>query len=258
MGWHLLKTRIIPVLLLKNGRMVKGRKFRDFRDVGDPVSAARIYNAQNADELIILDIEATHERRQTLVDVIERVSKECFMPLSVGGGVNSVSIIKDLLHAGADKVVITTAAAMSPTFVTNAARLFGNQCIIAGIDVMREEDGSYSVWTHSGTKRTELDLVEHVRNMEASGAGEIFINSIDRDGMMCGYDLELAALVQQNTSLPVIIAGGAGNFEHLRDAIQKAGVHAAACASVFHFGDNNPIRARAYLKNAGIPMKKTK
>lgn len=253
----MLKTRIIPVLLLKNGRMVKGKKFKDFRDVGDPVSAARIYNAQNADELIILDIDATHQNRNVVVDIIERVSKECFMPLAVGGGIRSGADIRSLLLAGADKVVITTAAVEDPEFIREAARDFGSQCIVAGIDVMREESG-YSVWTHSGTKRTPLDLLQHVRGLERNGAGEIFVNAIDRDGMMCGYDLELAEMVQRSTSLPVIIAGGAGNFEHLRDAILRAKVHAVGCSSVFHFGDNNPIRARAYLKNAGIPMKKTK
>lgn len=250
----MLKTRIIPLLLLRKGRMVKGRHFRDFRDVGDPTSAARIYNAQNADELIFLDIEASVQGRQALIDVIRRVSKECFMPLSVGGGVRSLEDIRALLNAGADKVVITSAAAQDPGFIRVASEAFGRQCIVVGVDV-KKEDGIYRVYTHSGRDRADVDLIAHVKRMEKEGAGEILVNSIDRDGTMEGYDLVLARSVVEAVSLPVIICGGSGNFMHLVDAVQQAGVHAVACASVFHFGDNNPIRARSYLKNKGIPVK---
>mgnify|MGYP001206619555 CR=1 FL=1 len=253
----MLKTRIIPVLLLRNGRMVKGRQFRDFRDTGDPVSAARIYNAQYADELVFLDIEASAEGRGTLVDMIQRVSRECFMPLTVGGGIADTDTIRELLRAGADKVVITTAAVENPGLIAEAAGLFGKQCIVVGIDV-RREDGRHVVYTHSARTRTGVDLLQHVAEMERLGAGELFLNSIDHDGMMDGYDLELARTVRQRTSLPVIICGGAGHFAHLVAAIQDAGVQAVACASVFHFGDNNPIRARSFLKNAGIDVKNVK
>ncbi len=253
----MLKTRIIAVLLLKNGRMVKGKKFKDFRDVGDPISAARIYNAQNADELIFLDIDATEDKRSTLIDIIEKVSKECFMPFSVGGGVSSNDNIRDLLRAGADKVVINTASVENPEFINDASEVFGDQCVVLGIDV-KKENNRYIIYTHSGKVRTELNLIEHIKNMEKRGAGEFFINSIDNDGMMHGYDLELAKLVRKNTKRPVIICGGAGNFMHLVDAIKVADVHAVACASIFHFGDNNPIRARSYLKNNGIEVKNTK
>ena len=254
----MLKTRIIPVLLLKNGRMVKGRQFKDFRDVGDPVSAARIYNAQNADELVFLDIDASVEKRTTLVDIIERVSRECFMPLSVGGGISSLDHIRSLLKAGADKVVITTAAVENPGLIREAATMFGSQCIVVGIDVKRDPSGRLHVYTHSGKVWTPVVLLEHLRNMEVLGAGEVLLNSIDHDGMMQGYDLDLASEVSKATHLPVILSGGAGDFQHLVDAITKAGVHAVACASIFHFGDNNPIRARSFLKNHGILVKMTK
>ena len=249
----MLKRRIIPVLLLKNGRMVKGKQFKDFRDTGDPVMATRVYNAQAADELVFLDIQASQEERGTLLEMIEKVSQESFMPFSVGGGITSIQEIRDLLKTGADKVVITTAAVENPDLIAQGAEAFGKQCIIAVIDA-KLEDGNYVVYTHSGTVRTDLNLVEHVRNMERLGTGEIFINSIDRDGMMNGYDLELIKLVSSSTDRPVIAMGGAGNFQHLVEAMES-GAHASACASVFHFGDNNPPRARAFLKNAGYPVK---
>ena len=250
----MLKRRIIPVLLLQHGRMVKGKQFKDFRDTGDPVMATRVYNAQAADELVFLDIQASQEERGTLLDIIAKVSEEAFMPFSVGGGITSIQAIRELLKVGADKVVITTAAVENPDLIAQGAEAFGKQCIIAGIDA-KLEDGKYAVYTHSGTVRTDLDLVEHVRNMELLGAGEIFINSIDQDGMMEGYDLELIRIVSAATERPVIAMGGAGNFQHLVEAME-AGAHASACASIFHFGDNNPPRARAFVKNAGYPVKR--
>lgn len=253
----MLKRRIIPVLLLKEGRMVKGKQFTNFRDTGDPTMATRVYNAQFADELAFLDITASQEKRGTLLETIERVAKEAFMPFSVGGGITTLEEIRDLISVGADKVVITTASVEKPELITAGADAFGSQCIVAGIDVKRGADGRYEVWTHSNTVRTDLDLLDHVRNLERLGAGEIFLNSIDNDGMMQGYDLELVKLVSDATVKPVIACGGAGNFQHLADGM-AAGAHAVACASLFHFGDNNPPRARSFLKNAGYPMKMTK
>jgi len=250
----MLKKRLIPVLLLKQGRMVKGRQFRDYRDTGDPISAARIYNAQKTDELVFLDIDASHENRRTLVRVIEEVSKECFMPFTVGGGVRAIEDVRNLLNAGADKVLINSAAVENPQLVTDAANVFGRQCIVAGIDA-RRENGHYRVYVEGAKVPTDVDLVEHVRCLETMGAGEIFINSIDQDGMMNGYDHDLLKLVVAATKLPVIACGGAGNFQHLVDAFDINGVHAVACASLFHFGDNNPIRARAFLRNKGVPVK---
>jgi imidazole glycerol-phosphate synthase subunit HisF len=250
----MLKKRLIPVLLLKQGRMVKGRQFRDYRDTGDPISAARIYNAQKADELAFLDIDASNEHRGTILEVIENVSKECFMPFTVGGGVRCVEDVRELLKAGADKVLINTAAVETPQLLADAASVFGKQCIVAGVDA-KLESGKYRVYSQCGKVPTDVDLAEHVRCLQNMGAGEIFINSIDRDGMMSGYDPDLLRLVVAATRLPVIACGGAGNFEHLVDAFQEHGVHAVACASLFHFGDNNPIRARAFLKNRGVPVK---
>ncbi|MBU4201254.1 MAG: glycosyl amidation-associated protein WbuZ [Verrucomicrobia bacterium] len=250
----MLKKRLIPVLLLKNGRMVKGRQFRDYRDTGDPISASRIYNAQKADELMFLDIDASSEGRSTLLHVVQKVSEECFMPFTVGGGVQTVDDVRNLLNAGADKVLINSAAVTNPSLVEQAANMFGQQCIISGVDV-RREDGHYRIYTHGASKPTDLDLVQYIHQLEEKGAGEFLINSIDRDGMMIGYDGELLKLAVSATKRPVIACGGAGNFQHLAEAFGVYGVHAVACASLFHFGDNNPIRARAFLKNQGIPVK---
>lgn len=251
------------MLLLSKGRMVKGKQFTDFRDTGDPVSAARIYNAQNADELFFLDIDANRhpEGQAQAFDILEqtvgRVSKECFMPLSVGGGVDSIDKIRRLLLAGADKVAITTAAHENQDFIANAAHLFGRQCIVVGLDI-RKIEGEYKLYSHCGSKVRDISLRDFVLSMTERGAGEFLINSIDNDGMMAGYDLEAAKLVKSYTDRPVIVAGGAGTFMDLVDAFKQAEVDAIACASLFHFGDNNPIRARSYLLNQNIPMKLTK
>lgn len=250
----MLKRRIIPVLLLKAARMVKGRQFMDFRDTGDPVSAARIYNAQKADELAFIDIEASTDNRGTLLSIIERVAEECFMPFTVGGGVRTTSDIKSLLRAGADKVLINTAAIETPELIASAAEGFGRQCLVVGIDVRREH-GDWRIYSHSGRQAAAVSLAGHLRNMERCGAGEFLINSIDRDGMMTGYETELLRAVRSETSRPVIALGGAGHFQHLADVLAEDYAHAVACASLFHFGDNNPIRARSFLKNKGIPVK---
>lgn len=250
----MLKVRIIPTLLLRNGRMVKGVNFSNYRDTGDPVFASRVYNSQYVDELIFIDIDATNEKRETNYEIIEQVSKECFMPLTIGGGISSIEAIRKLLSKGADKVVINTAAIDDPGLIKEGSEKFGNQCIIAGIDV-KNESGKYRVYKNSGREKTEVDLVNHIKNMESTGAGEIFINSIDRDGTMAGYDLNLIRLVMQNTTIPVIAGGGAGNFMHLVDAYKETGIEALAMASIYHFGDNNPIRARSYLKNHNIKIK---
>lgn len=249
----MLKKRVIPMLLLRGSRCVKGKKFADYRDTGDPVMAARVYNAQNADELMFIDIDAAHEERQTMLSVVEKVSEECFMPFTVGGAIRTVDDIRRALVAGADKVAITTAAVERPQIVAEAAEMFGSQCVVAGVDVRREADRLLVV-THSGRKTHDLDVLEHVRHLDALGAGEILVNSIDQDGMMDGFDEDLLRKVAAVTKRPVIACGGAGNLVHL-DAAFRSGAHAVACASLFHFADNNPIRVRAFLKNAGYPMK---
>jgi cyclase len=252
----MLKKRVIPVLLLRGARCVKGKKFTDYRDTGNPVMATRVYNAQSADELMFLDIDATDEGRPSLLTTVEKVSEEAFMPFTFGGGIRTVEDVRRALSAGADKVTITTAAIERPELVTEAAETFGRQCVVAGIDVRREggPTGKPVVYTHSGRKRVDVDLVDLVRELDQRGAGEILINSIDEDGMMAGYDLELVRTVVAATRKPVIACGGAGNTSHLAAAF-AAGAHAVACASLFHFADNNPVRVRAFLKNAGYPVK---
>jgi cyclase len=249
-----LKKRVIPLLLLSDGRLVKGRQFSAFRDTGDPRAAVRIYSAQDADELVFLDIQATLRSRAALVDVVRDAAAECFMPLAAGGGVTSVADVRELLLAGADKVVINTAAVTAPDVVTAAATQFGTQCVIAGIDYRRGPDGD-RVWIRCGTEMTAYTPVEHAVRLVALGAGEIFLNAIDRDGMMAGYDLATADAVARAVAVPVIVCGGAGNFHHLAEVFTRTSVSAAACASLFHFGDNNPIRARSYLRNHDIPMR---
>lgn len=252
----MLKKRIIPVLLLKNGRMVKGKQFSEFRDTGDPVSQAKIYNAHNTDELVFLDIDATTLKTNTLVDLIKKVSKECFMPLSVGGGISTIEDVRNMISAGADKVIINSAAIHNCNLIRDASKSFGKQAIIVSVD-LKKENNEYVVYSHSGKKREDINFLEYLKLMEEAGAGEFLINSIDNDGMMNGYDLELLKLAEHNSSIPIIICGGAGHFEHLYEGLD-ARAHAVACASLFHFGDNNPTRARSFLLNKGIPMKNLK
>lgn len=253
----MLKKRVIPVLLLRNGRMVKGRQFGDYRDTGDPRSAVRIYNAQYADELVFLDIQASLESRGALLETVRTAAAECFMPLTVGGGITTLEEIRELLLAGADKVVITSAAVRNPELLSQASEMFGSQCIVAGVDYRRDGDAA-QVWIQCGTEPTGLDPVMHARHLAELGAGELFVNSIDRDGEMNGYDLDMMQHIADAVSIPVIACGGAGHFMHLAEAFQRTGVSAVACASLFHFGDNNPIRARSYLRNLGIPVRKVK
>ena len=256
----MLKKRVIPVLLLSEGRMVKGKQFESFRDTGKPNSAVRIYSAQDADELVFLDVEASRNKssnQDSLISIIHSAAEECFMPLAAGGGVDSLEKVRELILAGADKVVINSAAVKDPALITKATEKFGNQSIVAGIDYKTSANES-KVWIESGTIATELDPIEHAQNLVKSGAGEIFLNSIDRDGMMEGYDMITANNIAKAVSVPVIVCGGAGNFMHLADLLSKTEASAAACASLFHFGDNSPIRARSYLRNLGIPMRDLK
>jgi imidazole glycerol-phosphate synthase subunit HisF len=254
MGHRVLKKRVIPVLLLRNGRMVKGVQFANYRDTGNPATAVRIYSAQDADELVFIDIEPSVESHLSLVDTVRLAALECHMPLTAGGGVQSTDQVRELLLAGADKVVITTAAVAQPGFIGQVAERFGVQCVVAGVEY-RNIAGRPTVTIRSGTEPTTLDPVEHAKALVQSGAGEIMLNSVDNDGTMQGYDLRLAAAVAASVSVPVIVSGGAGNFAHLKDLFVQTEASAAACASLFHFGDNNPIRARSYLRNAGIPMR---
>ncbi len=251
----MLKKRIIPTLLLRKGRMVKGVNFDNYRDTGDPVFASRVYNSQYVDELVFLDIDATNESRDTNAEIIEKVSKECFMPLTIGGGINSIQTIRKLLNSGADKVVINSAAYTQSDLIREGAKMFGSQCIVLGIDVKKEE-GEYVLYKNSGRIKCNVSLIDHIQKMETLGAGEIFLNDISNDGKMNGYDHELIKLVNRSVNVPVVACGGAGNFKHLEDAYTETEVGALAMASIYHFGDNNPIRARAYLMNHQIDIKK--
>jgi len=248
----MLKKRVIPMLLLRKGRMVKGINFDNYRDTGNPVTAVRIYTSQDTDELIFLDIDASLNSRTALLNIVRESAKECFMPLAAGGGISSVDDVRQLLLAGADKVVITTSAVTNPHLITEVSKNFGNQCVVAGIDYKTNGNNS-RVWIRCGTEETELDPLDHAKKLVQLGAGEIILNSIDRDGQMKGYDLIMAEKMASALHVPVIIAGGAGNFVHLAELLGETSASAAACASLFHFGDNNPIRARSYLKNLNIP-----
>lgn len=250
----MLKKRIIPKLLLKNGRNVKGVKFVSLRDVGHPVSNARIYDAQGADELMFLDIMASAENRGILYDIIASTAEEVFMPFCVGGGVRSVEDIRNLLLAGADKVAINTAAVETPLLVEQGAKLFGAQCIVVSIDFRCQENGR-EVYTHGGTVPTGLGVLEHARRMVDLGAGELLLTSIDRDGTMQGYDLEITRTVADSVQVPVIASGGAGTLQHLVDAVDQANASAVAVGSLFHFTDQSPIKARAFMRVAEVDVR---
>ncbi len=253
----MLKKRIIPVLLLKDKRMVKGKKFKDFKDTGEPKTAVRIYSAQDADELVFLDIDNNSSSLGNLIEIVKQASEECFMPLAAGGGISDINQVRELLKAGADKIVVNTSCVKNPSLIKEISKEFGEQCVIGSIDY-KISNNLREVWIKSGKLNTNLDPLEHAKNLIKLGAGEILLNSIDRDGMMEGYDLEYADKVSREINVPLIVCGGAGNYMHLADLLNNTSISAAACASLFHFGDNNPIRARSYLKNLDIPMRMLK
>jgi len=251
-----LKKRIIPVQLLLDGRLVKTKQFGAYRDVGDPVASSRVYNAQNADELVFLNINRSARGIDPLLTLLERVSEVTFMPLSLGGGVTSYDSAARLIRSGADKVVLNSAAYSDPQLITSIADAFGSQAVIVSIDARLDStSGEYTVYSDCGRKAEAVTLDAHLEKVVAAGAGEIFINSIDRDGMMNGYDIPLLKKVASAVSIPVIGCGGAGHYNHLKDAFLETRVSALACGSLFNFTDSNPIRAKAFLTNYGIPFK---
>ena len=250
----MLKTRIIPKLLLRNGRNVKGRKFIDLRDTGSPVTNARIYDAQGADELMFLDIDASVEGRQIIYDIIAKTATEVFMPFCVGGGVKSVEDVRGLLLAGADKVAINTAAVEDPPVIERSAAVFGAQCIVLSVD-FRRHGPACKVYTHGGTVATGLDVLDHVRRSVEAGAGEVLLTSIDRDGTHEGYDLGITREVADAVNVPVIASGGAGTLQHLVDAVSAGHASAVAVGSLFHFTDQSPIKARAFMRVAGVNVR---
>jgi len=251
-----LKKRIIPVQLLLDGRLVKTKQFGAYRDVGDPVASSRVYNAQNADELVFLNINRSARGIDPLLTLLERVSEVTFMPLSLGGGVTSYDSAARLIRSGADKVVLNSAAYSDPQLITKIADAFGSQAVIVSIDARLDStSGEYTVYSDCGRKAEAVTLDAHLEKVVAAGAGEIFINSIDRDGMMNGYDIPLLKKVASAVPIPVIGCGGAGHYNHLKDAFLETRVSALACGSLFNFTDSNPIRAKAFLTNYGIPFK---
>jgi cyclase len=251
----MLKTRIIPCLDVHAGRVVKGVKFLDLVDAGDPVEQARAYDKAGADELCFLDITASHEERAIILDVVARTAAEVFMPLTVGGGVREVEDFRKLLLAGADKVSVNTAAVENPKLVTAAAEKFGAQCVTVAIDAKAEASGKWQVYTHGGRKATGLDAVEWARRMAASGAGEILLTSMDRDGTKQGYDLGLLRAVSDAVPVPVIASGGVGTLDHLVAGVRDGHASALLAASIFHFGTYSIAQAKAALAAAGIPVR---
>jgi cyclase len=250
-----LKTRLIPCLDVKDGRVVKGVNFVDLRDAGDPVEQARLYDREGADELCFLDITASSEDRATLYDVVRRTAEQCFMPLTVGGGVRTPEDVRKLLLAGADKVSINTAAVQRPELVREAAEKFGAQCIVVAIDAKTTGPGKWEVFTHGGRKATGLDAVLWAQSMAASGAGEILLTSMDRDGTKSGFDLALTRAVADAVPVPVIASGGVGTLQHLVDGVREGHASAVLAASIFHFGTFRIADAKRALAEAGIPVR---
>jgi len=251
----MLAVRIIPCLDVKDGRVVKGVNFEGLRDAGDPVEAARAYDAQGADELCFLDISASHEGRGTLLDIVARTADACFMPLTVGGGVGQVEDFRKLLLAGADKVSVNTAAVKRRELVREAAQKFGSQCVVVAIDAKRSAPGRWEIFTHGGRNPTGLDAVAYAREVEALGAGEILLTSMDRDGTKSGYDLELTRAISDAIRIPVVASGGVGDLGDLVAGVRDGHASAVLAASIFHFGTHTIAEARAALAAAGLPVR---
>ena len=250
----MLKRRIIPIELLSGERLVKTIVFSDPRDVGDPVMSSKVYSDQDADELVLLCIDRNKQTIHKLVDFVKRIAEHCFVPFTVGGGITKIQDAEMLFDAGADKVLINTASYSDPLLISNIARQYGKQAVVVGIDICIDQ-ARYALYSDGGRKKENVHLQDHIAKVVTAGAGELLVQSIDRDGVMNGYDINLLKQVIALSPVPVIAAGGAGHFLHLKEAFD-AGADAAACGSLFNFGDNNPLRAKSFLKNHGIPLKR--
>ena len=253
----MLKSRVIPCLDVKDGRVVKGVNFVDLRDAGDPVEIAKAYDEAGADELCFLDITASHENRGIILDVVRQTAEQCFMPLTVGGGVRVVEDIRRLLLAGADKVSINTAAVKNPEFVAEAARKFGSQCIVVAIDAKQVSDDPkrWEIFTHGGRERTGIDAIEFARKVVSLGAGEILLTSMDRDGTGDGFDIDLTRSIADAVPVPVIASGGVGNLDHMAEGILEGGATAVLAASIFHFGTYTIAEAKRHMASRGVAMR---
>ena len=249
----MLKNRIIPCLDVKNGRVVKGINFVDLKDAGDPVEQAKIYSDGGADEICFLDITASNENRDTIYDVVKRTSKNCFVPLTVGGGIKSVEDINKLLNCGADKVSINTAAVQNSKVVKESSKKFGSQCIVVAIDAKKNGE-SWEIFTHGGRNSTGVNAVEFALKMENCGAGELLVTSMDKDGTQSGYDIDLMKIISSNINIPIIASGGVGTLDHLSEGI-KSGASAVLAASIFHYGTYSIKEAKQYLASKDIPVR---
>lgn len=250
----MLKSRIIPCLDVKNGRVVKGINFENLIDAGDPVAQAKFYYEQGADELCFLDIAASEENRGVILDVVKKVAEVCFIPFTVGGGIKEIQDFSNLLKCGADKVSVNSAAIKNPNLISEASNKFGAQCVVVAIDAKKNSNGNYEIFTHGGKAPTGIDAIEWAKKAEALGAGELLVTSMDKDGTKSGYDLELLQKITSQVTIPVIASGGVGNLEHLRDGI-KAGASAVLAASIFHFKEYSIKQAKDFLNQNGVAVR---
>tara|TARA_B100000035_G_scaffold247188_1_gene215872 strand:+ start:530 stop:1285 length:756 start_codon:yes stop_codon:yes gene_type:complete len=250
----MLKNRIIPCLDVKNGRVVKGINFVDLKDAGDPVEQAKIYSDGGADEICFLDITASNENRDIIYDVVEKTSKKCFVPLTVGGGVRTIDDISKLLNCGADKVSINTAAVQNPNVVKNSSKKFGSQCIVVAIDA-KKVGNKWEIFTHGGRNKTDINALDFAKQMEDYGAGELLVTSMDKDGTQTGFDIELTSKISSIVNIPIIASGGVGNLQHFVDGIKLGKASAVLAASIFHYGKFSIKEAKEYLLNQNIPIR---